>query len=61
MQAGKAENSLTTQKEEGEKMIVEVLAIILAFILGIIVGATIIIGIALYIERKDKNGDKKEG
>ena len=42
-------------------MIVEVLAIVLAFILGLIVGAAIIIGIAFHVERKDKNGNKKEG
>jgi len=41
-------------------MIVEILAIAMAFILGILVGASIIIGIALHIERKDKNGGKKK-
>ena len=42
-------------------MIIEVLAVIMAFILGVIVGAGIIVGIALYTDRRMKNGSKEEG
>lgn len=39
---------------------VEILAIIMAFVLGCLIGAGTIIGVALHIERKEKNGSEEK-
>lgn len=60
MQGSKINHYTANQKEEGEKMIIEVLAVIMAFILGVLVGISSIVAIAFYVERRDNNGGKKE-
>lgn len=61
MQRSKICDNIKNQKEEGDEMIVQVLAIIMAFILGILTGIAIIIAIAFHVERREqKNGGKKE-